>query len=111
MCIRDSRYLKDNNAWPKASHRFDNMDTLKSAVAVTDRFAIMPVRCVKHEIETGTLKAIRLTPKLTRPMGVLTRSGTDDLTPQAKAFLSELMHAAGPADQPTPRKPANPSPR
>lgn len=103
------RYLKENNASPKASHRFDNMDTLKSAVAVTDRFAIMPVRCVKHEIDAGTLKAIRLTPKLTRPMGVLTRSGTDDLTPQAKAFLNELIHTAGPADQPTPRTPANSS--
>lgn len=91
------RYMKEQGASPKVSHRFDNMDTLKSAVAVTDRFAIMPVRCVQREVEAGTLRAIRLTPKLTRPMGVLTRSGIDDLTPAAKALLKELIRTAGPA--------------
>ena len=101
------RYLKEQGASPTVSHRFDNMDTLKSAVAVTDRFAIMPVRCVQREVEAGTLKAIRLTPKLTRPMGVLTRSGTDDLAPAAKALLKELIRAAGPASSNNPaRKPA-----
>lgn len=94
------RYLKDQGAEPKVTHRFDNMDTLKSAVAVTDRFAIMPVRCVQREVEAGTLRAIRLTPKLTRPMGVLTRSGTDDLSPAAKAFLSDLIRTAGPTPAP-----------
>lgn len=104
------RYLKDNGAAPKISHRFDNMDTLKSAVAVTDRFAIMPVRCVQREVEADTLRAIRLTPKLTRPMGVLTRSGIDDLAPAAKAFLNELLRTAGPAEQPANLRPAD-SPR
>ena len=104
------RYLKEQGASPTVSHRFDNMDTLKSAVAVTDRFAIMPVRCVQREVEAGTLKAIRLTPKLTRPMGVLTRSGTDDLAPAAKALLKELIRAAGPASSNNPaRKPADSS--
>lgn len=108
------RYLKDEGATPKVSHRFDNLDTLKSAVAVTDRFAIMPVRCVQREVEAGSLRAIRLTPKLTRPMGVLTASGTDGLTPVAKAFFKELLRTAGPApgtaDLPPSRKPAD-SPR
>lgn len=104
------RYLKDQNAEPTISHRFDNMDTLKSAVAVTDRFAIMPVRCVQREIEADTLRAIRLTPKLTRTMGVITRSGTDDLPPSAKAFLKELIRTAGPnADLAPTRKPADSS--
>lgn len=109
------RYLKEQGSAPNISHRFDNMDTLKSAVAVTDRFAIMPVRCVQREVEVGSLRAIRLTPKLTRPMGVLTRSGTDDLGPAAKAFLKELIRTAGPdptsaADANASRKPAD-SPR
>lgn len=104
------RYMKEQGATPKVSHRFDNMDTLKSAVAVTDRFAIMPVRCVQREVEVGTLRAIRLTPKLTRPMGVLTRSGTDDLAPAAKALLKELIRTAGPASSHHPaRKPADSS--
>lgn len=91
------RYLKEQGVSPEVSHRFDNLDTLKSAVEVTDRFAIMPVRCVQREVDSGTLKAIRLTPKLTRPMGVITRSGTDDLSPAAKAFLNDLIRTAGPA--------------
>ena len=104
------RYLKDHGALPTVSHRFDNMDTLKSAVEVTDRFAIMPVRCVQREVEAGTLRAIRLTPKLTRPMGVITRSGADDLTPLAKAFLNELIRTTGPnADLDSKRKPADAS--
>lgn len=90
------RYLKEHGACPRVSHRFDNLDTLKSAVEVTDRFAVMPVRCVQREVEAGTLKAIRLTPKLTRPMGVVTRSSADDLSPAAKAFLTDLIRAAGP---------------
>lgn len=109
------RYLKEQGSAPNVSHRFDNMDTLKSAVAVTDRFAIMPVRCVQREVDAGTLRAIRLTPKLTRPMGVLTRSGTDDLGPASKAFLKELIRTAGPdhanaGDAAPSRKPAD-SPR
>lgn len=90
------RYLKEQGVSPEVSHRFDNLDTLKSAVEVTDRFAIMPVRCVQREVDNGTLKAIRLTPKLTRPMGVITRSGAEDLSPAAKAFLNELIRTAGP---------------
>jgi DNA-binding transcriptional LysR family regulator len=91
-----ARYLKDNNASPVISHRFDNMDTLKSAVAVTDRFAILPMRCVRREVEAGTLRAIRLTPKLTRPMGVLTRPGSAGLAPAPRALLEDLLIAAGP---------------
>lgn len=91
------RYFRDHGAVPVISHRFDNLDTLKSAVAVTDRFAILPIRCVQREVEVGTLRAIRLTPKLTRPMGVLTRPGTAGLAPAPRAFLDDLLNAAGPA--------------
>ncbi len=105
------RYLKEHAASPVISHRFDNMDTLKSAVAVTDRFAILPVRCVKREVDAGALRAVRLTPRLTRPMGVITRPGTAGLAPAPRAFLEDLLRAAGPdADPPkarAKRKPAD----
>lgn len=91
------RYLKDHGASPVISQRFDNMDTLKSAVQATNRFAIMPVRCVQREADNGTLTVIRLTPKLTRPMGVLTRSGLPGLAAAPRAFLDSLLEQAGPA--------------
>jgi len=90
------RYLKEQGSTPVLSHRFDNMDTLKSAVEVTDRFAILPTRCVKREVDAGALRAIRLTPRLTRPIGVLTRSGHVSLSPAPRAFLEDLMRVAGP---------------
>ncbi|MGB0766663.1 MAG: LysR substrate-binding domain-containing protein, partial [Phycisphaeraceae bacterium] len=107
------RYFKEQDASPVISHRFDNMDTLKSAVAVTNRFAVLPMRCVQREAEAGTLRAIRLTPKLTRPMGVLTRGGVSELAPAPRAFLDDLVRAAGPASGQPPadagRQPADAS--
>lgn len=93
---RVQRYLKENGAEPRVSHRFDNMDTLKNAVAVTDRLAIVPLRCVQREVEAGALRAIRLTPRLVRPVGIVTRRGKDGLTPAARVFMDQLLKAAGP---------------
>lgn len=91
------RYLKEQDASPVISHRFDNMDTLKSAVAVTNRFAILPMRCVQREVDAGSLRAVRLTPRLTRSMGVLIRPGSSGLAAAPRAFLEDLLTAAGPA--------------
>lgn len=91
------RYLKEHASSPMIAERFDNMDTLKSAVAVTNRFSILPVRCVRREMEAGALSVIRLTPKLTRPMGVLTRCEVADLPAAPRAFLEDLIREAGPA--------------
>ena len=94
---RVQRYLKDNGASPTVSHRFDNMDTLKNAVTVTGHLAIVPQRCVQREVEAGTLRAVRLTPRLVRPMGVVTRRGKDGLPPAARAFMDQLIQAVGPS--------------
>lgn len=99
-------YLEQHGATPDVTHRFDNMDTLKSAVAVTDQFAILPARCVAREVEAGSLVAVRLLPKLTRPMGVLTPPTEEGLTPAAKAFLKELLAFAGQATDRTKPAPA-----
>ena len=105
---RVQRYLKENGAEPRVGHRFDNMDTLKSAVAVTDRLAIVPLRCIQREVEVGTLRAIRLTPRLVRPVGVVTRRGRDGLTPAARVFMDQLLKAAGPESIPISSTPAPP---
>lgn len=94
---RIGSYLKENNASPVVGHRFDNLDTLKGAVAVTDRFAILPRRAAQREIDSGALCAIRLTPKLTRPISIITRRGVGP-TPAAKAFIDELLAGNGATD-------------
>lgn len=87
-------YLKENGATPTVGHRFDNLDTLKGAVAVTCRFAILPRRAVQHELNNGSLCAVRLTPKLTRPISIITRRG-EGPAPAARAFIEELATKAG----------------
>ena len=66
-------YLKAHGSQPELTHRFDNLDTLKAAVLATGRCAILPARTVRSEVAAGTLRAIALTPRLVRPMGLIYR--------------------------------------
>ncbi len=83
---------------------FDNIDTIKSAVEVTDQFSILPRRTVIREVTAGTLAVTELTPGLTRPMGIIARkprggaraqplAGTP---PSVRAFVEFLVRHAGP---------------
>lgn len=101
---RIKSYLNENGSSPVVSHSFDNLDTLKGAVAVTDRFAVLPRRAVQREVEAGTLCAVRLTPKLTRPISIITRRG-DGPTPAARAFMDALVSLAGASTAGTPSGP------
>ncbi|MEM1353447.1 MAG: LysR family transcriptional regulator [Planctomycetota bacterium] len=105
---RVQRYLKEQGAEPLVGHRFDNLDTLKNAVTLTDCLAIVPQRCVQRELEAGALCAIRLTPRLVRPVGVVTRRGRDALTPAARMFMDHLVEAAGAENVPAHPPPASP---
>ncbi|MEO0586625.1 MAG: LysR family transcriptional regulator [Planctomycetota bacterium] len=67
------RYLREHGVQPSIPYSFDNIDTIKNAIAVTDRFSILPVRTVVREIEAGTLVVTALEPALTRPLGILHR--------------------------------------
>jgi DNA-binding transcriptional LysR family regulator len=66
-----AEYLASHKVSPRITHRFDNLDTLKSAVVETGRCAILPRRTVRREVEAGDLMTVRLLPLLCRPMGVL----------------------------------------
>ena len=93
------RYLREHGAEPVIASVFDNIDTIKSAVEVTDQIAILPKRTIKREIEAGSLKAVTLEPQLVRPMGIILpkRSrGSGTLSPAAQAFVDYLLQHAGP---------------
>ncbi|MEM9915048.1 MAG: LysR family transcriptional regulator [Planctomycetota bacterium] len=95
---RIAQYLKQHDATPVTAHSFDNLDTIKSAVAATDRFAILPQRTVRHEVEAGTLAVVNLTPRLIRPMGLITprpRKQHAALPPATAVFVDFLTHHAG----------------
>lgn len=93
------RYLKEQGVVPQITNLFDNIDTVKSAVAVTDQLAILPKRTVQREVTAGTLAAAELEPELLRPIGIIHRRGSRGqrpLSPMAQGFVDFLLHHAGP---------------
>jgi len=92
-------YLRDNGAGPKVVNVFDNIDTIKTAVAGTDRVAILPKRTVLRDVAAGTLAVVELLPELMRPLGIIhrKRNGAGGLfTPAVQAFVDFLLEHAGP---------------
>ncbi len=90
-------YLREHGVKPTVASVFDNIDTIKSAVAATHGMAIVPKRTVLPEVAAGTLTAAELEPPLTRPMGVIhhCRSGKG-FRPAIQAFVDLLLKQAGP---------------
>lgn len=97
-------YLRDQGATPRIVDSFDNIDTIKNVVAVTDHFAILPKRTVLRELAAGTLATIELEPMLVRPIGIIyprKRYGSDaaadkPFAPAAQQFVDYLIRHAGP---------------
>ena len=93
------RYLREHGATPVVSSVFDNIDTIKSAVAVTQQAAILPKRTIHREVKAGTLAMIELEPRLVRPIGIVRskrhRRGRS-APPTVQAFIDYLLENAGP---------------
>ena len=94
------QYLKDQGARPTVSNMFDNIDTIKSALAVTDRFSLLPIRTVLRELDAGTLASATLVPRMTRPIGVIFRKLNRNggaFMPATRVFVDYLLEHAGPS--------------
>lgn len=93
------RYFKDQGVSPRIASTFDNVDTIKSAVEVTDHVALLPRRTVLREVAAGTLAAIDLHPPLARPMGIIRRrgngKGSGGLPRAAQALIEFLLEHTG----------------
>jgi DNA-binding transcriptional LysR family regulator len=93
------RYLKEHGVTPRITNTFDNIDTIKHAVMVTDQFSILPERTVQREVAGGLLRAIELRPVLVRPMGIIFAKqgrGNGAFAPTTQAFVDHLLAQAGP---------------
>jgi DNA-binding transcriptional LysR family regulator len=93
------RYLRENGVTPRITNVFDNIDTIKSAVAVTNQVSILPKRTVLREVAANTLAVIDLLPSLHRPLGIIFhRRGRTNATfsPTAQAFVDFLLEHTGP---------------
>ncbi|MFQ5923110.1 MAG: substrate-binding domain-containing protein, partial [Anaerolineales bacterium] len=91
------RYLREQGVSPKVSNVFDNIDTIKHAIAVTDELSILPKRTVRREVAAGSLSMVDLEPDLDRPMGVIYRRVSPSsrrFSPAGRAFVDCLLEHA-----------------
>jgi DNA-binding transcriptional LysR family regulator len=111
---RIREYLRENGAHPNITNVFDNIDTIKSAVALTDQVSILPRRTVIREVAAGALALVELEPTLVRPIGIIFRgvrsrgragrngespasvSDGGGFVPGVQAFVDFLLDYAGP---------------
>ncbi len=66
------RYLRRNGAQVNVVMHFDNIQTMKEAVALGAAFSILPIRVLGSDIEHGRLRAIPIKGcTLVRPLGII----------------------------------------
>lgn len=88
------RYLDERGVSVNVTLHFDNLQTLKEAVAETRAVSILPGRVLRNEVAMGRLVAIRIeAPGLYRPLGIIHRK-KKHFHPAAQAFLDLLQQAA-----------------
>ena len=89
------RYLHAHHVDVHVTLHFDNLQTLKEAVADTRAVSILPGRVLRNEVALGRLVAIPIeAPGLFRPVGIIHRK-KKHFHPAAQTFLDLLQQAPG----------------
>jgi LysR family transcriptional regulator, transcriptional activator of the cysJI operon len=79
---------------------FDNIQTIKEAVALGSGISILPARTMQAEIAQGRLIAVKLhAPHLVRPVGIVYRK-RKKFNRATQAFLELLAHQPAPNPEP-----------
>ena len=68
-----NRFLFAQKVAVRTILRYDNLPAMKEALEQGQAAAIMPATVMKHELERGTLRAIKLSKRLHRPLGIVHR--------------------------------------
>ena len=84
------RALKQRNIRVNVVMEFDNIETIKEAIAIGAGVSILPRPTVQKETEIGSLAAIPLgIPDLVRPVGIIHRR-QKHLSPTVTRFIESL---------------------
>src|SRR6185369_5170603 len=68
------RYLRTHGVEVKVTMHFDNLQTIKEAIALGSGVSIVPARILRNDIEQSRLAAIAIAaPGLVRPLGIVHR--------------------------------------
>jgi DNA-binding transcriptional LysR family regulator len=87
------KFLRANGAAVNVAMHFDNIQTIKEAVALGSGISILPARTMQAEIAQGRLVAVKLhAPELLRPVGVLHRR-RKKFNAATQSFLDLLLAA------------------
>jgi DNA-binding transcriptional LysR family regulator len=87
------RSLKQKNVRVDVVMEFDNIETIKQAIAIGAGVSILPRPTVLKEIEIGSLAAVPLAiPDLERPVGIIYRR-QKHLSPTVARFIESLRKA------------------
>jgi len=82
--------LRNHHVTVRYSGEYDNIETIKRAVEIGQGVGIVPLPAVKHEVENGLLKVVRLSDEtLLRPLGIIQKRGRH-LSPAAEKFVEIL---------------------
>ncbi|MBI4503535.1 MAG: LysR family transcriptional regulator [Gemmatimonadetes bacterium] len=88
------RTLRHQGVQVQTVLEFDNIDTIKQAVAGGQGVSILPRPTIQAEVELGTLVAIPIAiPDLVRPLGII-RARHRALTPTVERFI-EVVRGSG----------------
>ncbi|MBI4241444.1 MAG: LysR family transcriptional regulator substrate-binding protein, partial [Candidatus Rokubacteria bacterium] len=87
------RALKQRNVKVNVVMEFDNIETIKQAIAIEAGVSILPKPAVLKEVRIRTLAAAPLDiPDLVRPVGIIHRR-QKQLTPIVARFIESLLSA------------------
>ncbi len=82
-------YFRRHGVHPEVETSFDNIDSIKAAVAESDGIGILPRRSVRIEVARGVLGTAEIDPPLIRPLGIVHRRDRP-LAPVVEAFVQYL---------------------
>ena len=100
------RFFRDQGVATRVAMQFDNIQTIKEAVALGRGISLLPACTMSAEIEQGRLVAVPLlAPGLRRPIGILHRKG-HAMTRAVRAFADLLLELPAPAPPSAPVIPA-----
>lgn len=87
------RSLKQRNVKVNAVMEFDNIETIKQAIAIDAGVSILPQPTVLKEVGIGSLAAVPLgIPDLARPVGIIYRK-QKQLSPTVVSFIDSLRQS------------------
>jgi DNA-binding transcriptional LysR family regulator len=91
------RFLRDRGIEVNLTMHFDNIQSVKEAVALGSGISILPVRPMRAEIEHGRLVAIPIGAELVRPVGIIHRR-RKKFHRAAQCFLEMLTERPAPEE-------------